>query len=77
MRINPFTGKEEFWNQPTGLTGIWMTPEYCDRCKQFNGFLGLSVLSDTERGELENSICDALDRAEIYGKIAGKWFGRS
>ena len=23
-RINPKTGREEFWNQPEGLPGIWM-----------------------------------------------------
>ena len=23
-RINPKTGREEYWNQPEGLPGIWM-----------------------------------------------------
>ena len=34
-RINPETGKEEYWNQPPGLPGIWMTRGFCDRCQPF------------------------------------------
>ena len=30
-RTNPVTGKEECWNQPEGLPGIWMEPGFCDR----------------------------------------------
>ena len=32
-RINHETGKEEYWNQPPGLPGIWMTRGFCDRCQ--------------------------------------------
>lgn len=55
-RINAETGREEFWNQPPGLPGIWMTRGYCVRCEQFNQCLGLLDLSEAEWCEIENLI---------------------
>ncbi len=55
-RINPETGKEEFWNQPLGLPGIWMTPGYCDRCKPFNECLGLLTMDAQEWASVEDLI---------------------
>ena len=55
-RINAETGREEFWNQPAGLPGIWMTRGYCVRCEQFNQCLGLLDLSDAEWSKIENLI---------------------
>ena len=55
-RINDETGREEFWNQPAGLPGIWMTRGYCVRCEQFNQCLGLLDLSEAEWSEIENLI---------------------
>ena len=55
-RINAETGREEFWNQPAGLPGIWMTRGYCVRCEQFNQCLGLLDLSEAEWSEIGNLI---------------------
>jgi hypothetical protein len=58
-RINAESGREEFWNQPEGLLGIWMTRGFCDRCEQFNQCLGLQDLSDSELAKIENLIPQA------------------
>jgi hypothetical protein len=55
-RINPKTGRQEFWNQPLGLPGIWMTRGFCDRCQPFNQCLGLLELSDDECKSVTNLI---------------------
>ena len=58
-RINTESGREEFWNQPAGLQGIWMTRGFCDRCEQFNQCLGLQDLSESEWANIENLIPQA------------------
>ena len=63
-RINPETGREEFWNQPKGLPGIWMTRGFCDRCKSFNKCMGLLNLSDVEWKTIEDFI-DEMNENQI------------
>ena len=58
-RINAESGREEFWNQPAGLPGIWMTRGFCDRCEQFNQCLGLQDLSESEWANIQNLIPQA------------------
>jgi hypothetical protein len=60
-RINPTTGREEFWNQPPGLPGIWMTRGYCDRCNPYNECLGFLKLSEDEWIEAEQLIAETKD----------------
>jgi hypothetical protein len=60
-RINPETGKEEYWNQPPGLPGIWMTRGFCDRCQPFYTCLGLIDLSDSEWQSVENLMAETND----------------
>ncbi len=60
-RINPETGKEEYWNQPPGLPGIWMTRGFCDRCQPFYTCLGLIALSDAEWQSVENLMAETND----------------
>ena len=55
-RINPVTGREEYWNEPPGLPGIWMTRGLCDRCYPFNKCLGFMNLSDEEWKSIEDII---------------------
>ena len=71
-RINPTTGREEFWNEPPGLPGIWMTRGYCDRCLPFKKCMGFLELSDQEWEELEEMIDDSLDSSKIKGALVGK-----
>jgi hypothetical protein len=47
-RINAKTGREEFWNQPAGLPGIWVHRGFCERCHPFNKCMGLAELTDAE-----------------------------
>jgi hypothetical protein len=68
-RINPVTGREEFWNQPPGLPGIWMTRGYCERCKPFGECLGFFSLSDEEWKEVENLV-EETNNIEAATKIA-------
>ena len=60
-RINPETGKEEYWNQPPGLPGFWMTRGFCDRCPPFYTCLGLIDLSDAEWNSVENLMAETND----------------
>lgn len=60
-RINPETGKEEYWNQPPGLPGIWMTRGFCGRCQPFYTCLGLIDLSDAEWQSVENLMAETND----------------
>ena len=60
-RINPETGKEEYWNQPPGLPGIWMTRGFCDPCQPFYSCLGLIALSDAEWQSVENLMAETND----------------
>ena len=60
-RINPKTGREEFWNQPEGLPGIWMTRGHCDRCEPFNKCMGFLNLTDAEWKSVENLISETND----------------
>jgi hypothetical protein len=60
-RINAKTGREEFWNQPEGLPGIWMTRGFCDRCQPFNKCMGLLDLTDSEWESMENLISETND----------------
>ena len=60
-RINPKTGREEFWNEPLGLPGIWMTRGFCDRCYPFNKCLGLMELSENEWNNLENMVDELVN----------------
>ncbi len=60
-RINANTGREEFWNQPEGYPGIWMTRGFCDRCHPFNKCMGLLELTDEEWESMENLISETND----------------
>ena len=71
-RINPKTGREEYWNQPTGLPGIWMTRGFCDRCHPFNQCLGLLELSDDEWNSVENLIDETNDLLNVKKVIESK-----
>lgn len=64
-RINPKTGREEFWNQPEGLPGIWMTRGFCDRCLSFNKCMGFLELSDAEWKNVEDLISETNDLANL------------
>ena len=64
-RINPKTGREEFWNQPEGLPGIWMTRGFCDRCVSFNKCMGFLELSDAEWKSVEDLISDTNDLVNL------------
>ena len=44
-RINPVTGREEYWNEPPGLPGLWIPRGFCDRCHPFNQCLGLATFT--------------------------------
>jgi hypothetical protein len=72
-RINPVTGREEYWNEPPGLPGIWMTRGFCDRCYPFNKCLGFMNLSDKEWNDLENKVDELVnDRAKLESVIVEK-----
>ncbi len=68
-RINPITGKEEYWNQPPGLPGIWMTRGYCDRCSPFLECLGFYALNEEEWQEVENLVSET-NRIEAAHKFS-------
>jgi len=68
-RINPTTGQEEWYNQPEGLPGIWMTRGYCARCKPFNECLGFRGLTDGEWDEVETLISETNNLASLKNKI--------
>jgi hypothetical protein len=68
-RKNPLTGKEEYWNQPPGLPGIWMTRGYCDRCSPFLECLGFDALSEEEWQEVENLVAET-NRIEAAHKFS-------
>ena len=71
-RINAETGREEFWNQPAGLPGIWMTRGYCDRCEQFSQCLGLLNLSEDEWSKIENLITQTNNLLVVKNVIKEK-----
>ncbi len=71
-RTNPVTGKEEFWNQPEGLPGIWMEPGFCDRCKPFNECLGLRDMDDQEWASVEDLITQATNLLVIKVQLKVK-----
>jgi hypothetical protein len=71
-RINPKTDREEYWNQPPGLPGIWMTRGFCDRCHPFNKCLGLLELSDDEWNSVENLINETNDLLNVRKVIETK-----
>lgn len=58
-RTNPTTGREEYWNQPEGLPGIWMQRGFCARCNPFNECMGFLDLSEDEWRSLEALIIEA------------------
>jgi hypothetical protein len=64
-RINPKTGREEYWNQPNGLPGIWMERGFCQRCKPFNKCMGLLDLTDAEWKNVEELISETNDLLNI------------
>ena len=64
-RINPKTGREEFWNQTEGLPGIWMTRGFCDRCLSFNKCMGFLELSDAEWKNVEDLISETNDLVNL------------
>lgn len=70
-RINPTTGREEFWNQPPGLPGIWMERGFCMRCKPFDQCMGFLELSMEEWKSLEDFISQngeltSYDKVDIH-----------
>ena len=71
-RINPVTGREEYWNEPPGLPGIWMTRGFCDRCYSFNKCLGLLNLSDDEWKSVENLIDETKNIINVETVIKSK-----
>lgn len=64
-RINPKTGREEFWNQPKGLPGLWMGRGFCQRCKPFNSCLGLMDLTESEWKSVEELIRETNDHLKV------------
>ena len=64
-RINPKTGREEYWNQPNGLPGIWMERGFCQRCKPFNKCMGLLDLTVAEWENVEELISDTNDLLNV------------
>jgi hypothetical protein len=71
-RINPKTGREEYWNEPPGLPGIWMTRGFCDRCYPFNKCLGLLNLSDEEWKSIEDLIVETKNILNVEEVIKSK-----
>jgi hypothetical protein len=71
-RINPKTGREEYWNEPPGLPGIWMTRGFCDRCYPFNKCLGLMNLSDKEWKSIEDLIVETNNILNVEEVIKSK-----
>jgi hypothetical protein len=47
-RINPETARVEYWSQPPGLPGIWLTPGFCSRCQPYKKCFGLSVIVEED-----------------------------
>ena len=71
-RVNPKTGREEYWNQPPGLPGLWIPRGFCDRCHPFNQCLGLMELSDNEWKSVENLIDETNDLLNVKKVIETK-----
>jgi hypothetical protein len=72
-RINPVTGREEYWNEPPGLPGLWIPRGFCDRCHPFNQCLGLMNISDEEWNDLENKVDELVnDRVKLESVIVEK-----
>ncbi|MBP5982288.1 MAG: hypothetical protein KA734_01090 [Fluviicola sp.] len=53
-RINPTTGQLEYWSQPPGLPGIWLTPGFCSRCQPYKKYFGLSVIEEEDWKKLSH-----------------------
>jgi hypothetical protein len=53
-RINPATGQLEYWSQPPGLPGIWLTPGFCSRCQPYKKCFGLSVIEEEDWEKLSH-----------------------
>lgn len=68
-RINPKTGREEYWIEPSGLPGIWVARGFCDRCYRFNKCLGFLDIDDREWNELENMMDQLLNNTERLESI--------
>ncbi len=60
-RINPVTGREEYWNQPPGFPGLWIPRGFCDKCHSFNQCLGLLNISDEEWERVDDLITETND----------------
>jgi hypothetical protein len=72
-RINAKTGREEYWNEPPGLPGLWIPRGFCDRCHPFNQCLGLMNISDEEWNDLENKVDELVnDRVKLKSVIVEK-----
>ena len=71
-RINPVTGREEYWNEPPGLPGLWIPRGFCDRCHPFNQCLGLMNLSDDEWKSVENLIDETKNIINVETVIKSK-----
>lgn len=71
-RINPVTGREEYWNEPPGLPGLWIPRGFCDRCHPFNKCLGLLNLSDDEWKSVENLIDETKNIINVETVIKSK-----
>jgi hypothetical protein len=70
-RLDPETGREQIWVKPDGLSGLWVTRGYCERCETYRECLGLLSLTDKEWKELENLISEANDPAAVKEQIEG------
>ncbi len=68
-RINPVTGREEYWNEPPGLPGLWIRRGFCDRCHPFNQCLGLMNISDEEWNDLENMVDELVNNPSKLDSI--------
>ena len=64
-RINPKKGREEYWNQPEGLPGIWLKRGFCQRCKPFNKCMGFLDLTDAEWKNVEDLISETNNLLKI------------
>jgi hypothetical protein len=47
-RINPETGRVEYWNQPAGLPEIWVEPGFCNRCHPYKKCFDLAIIEEED-----------------------------
>lgn len=64
-RVNPITGREEYWNKPEGLPGIWMKRGFCQRCQPLNKCMGFLELSNDEWKIIEDFIEESNSLSEV------------